>query len=322
MHHFILKRLLYSIPLLLGITFLTFLFIQIAPGDFLDNLRLNPQVSKETISLYEQKFHLDKPFLIQYATWIKNLVRGELGYSFSYKAPVARVISSRALNTLILSISSLIFTWIFVIPLGVTAALKRNKFTDKLLSFLSYIGMSTPAFFLTFLLLYGATFTRLLPLSGMHSVHFEEFTFLGKIFDLIRHLIIPTLVLSLGSICVLQRIMRANLLEALGSQYILGAKARGLSNARILYVHALKNAINPIITIFGYQFSELLSGAALVEIIIGWPGLGQVTIEAVRSQDLYLVMGSVLMGSILLIMGNLLSDCLLAAVDPRIRYEK
>ena len=179
-----------------------------------------------------------------------------------------------------------------------------------------------PSFFLAFLLLYLATFTRWLPLGGMRSVRFDELNSLERLIDLGKHLIIPTLVLSLGSICVLQRKLRANLLEVLGSPYILGAKARGLSNKRILYIHALKNAINPMITIFGYQFSALLSGAALVEIIVGWPGLGVVTLEAVRSQDLYLVMGSLLMGGILLVLGNLFADILLAFFDPRIRYEK
>ena len=301
---------------------MTFLFIQIAPGDFLDNLRLNPQISTQTIQVYQEKFHLDKPLIVQYFIWLKNMLRGDFGYSFSYKAPVAAVISSRLLNTFILSLSALIFTWIFVIPLGVIAALKKNKITDKALSFISYLGISTPTFLLAFLLLYLATFTGWLPLGGMRSVNFDSFTAWGKILDVGRHLIIPTVVLSIGSICVLQRIMRANLLEVLGSSYILGAKARGISNKRILYIHGLKNALNPMVTIFGYQFSALLSGAALTEIIIGWPGLGQVTLEAVRSQDLYLVMGSMLMGGVLLIAGNLLADILLGVLDPRIRYEE
>ncbi|MCP4652763.1 MAG: ABC transporter permease [Candidatus Omnitrophica bacterium] len=322
MRRYILKRLLVFIPMLLGITLLTFLFIQIAPGDFLDNLRLNPQVSPETISLYQEKFNLDKPLPVQYFVWLKNVLKGDFGYSFSYKAPVAKVISSRALNTFILSLSSFIFTWIFVIPLGVIAALNRNKFTDRFLSFLSYIGISVPTFFLAFILLYLATFVNWLPLGGMRSVNHHDLSFIGKILDIGRHLIIPTLVLSIGSICVLQRIMRANLLEVLGSSYILGAKARGLSKFRILYIHALKNALNPMITIFGYQFSALLSGAALTEIIIGWPGLGVVMLDAVRSQDLYLVMGSMVMGAVFLIVGNLLADVMLAYFDPRIRYDK
>lgn len=322
MGRFILKRLLFSLPLLLGITFLTFLFIQIAPGDFLDNLRLNPQISRDTLRLYQEKFHLDKPFFVQYLVWLRNILHGDFGYSFSYKAPVLKVVFSRLFNTFILSLSSLIFTWIFVIPLGVIAALNKNKLIDRVLSFFSYLGISVPSFFLAFILLFLATFTGWLPLGGMRSIRFEEFSLLGKIIDIIKHLIIPTVVLSLGSICVLQRIMRANLLEVLGSPYILGAKARGLSRLRIIYIHALKNALNPMITIFGYQFSALLSGAALVEIIIGWPGLGVVTLEAVRSQDIYLVMGSVLSGGFLLILGNLLADILLAFFDPRVRFEK
>ena len=190
------------------------------------------------------------------------------------------------------------------------------------MSFISYLGISTPTFLLAFLLLYLATFTGWFPLGGMRSVKFDELSVLGKMLDVGKHLIIPTVVLSIGSICVLQRIMRANLLEVLGSSYILGAKARGISNKRILYIHALKNALNPMVTIFGYQFSALLSGAALTEIIVGWPGLGQVTLEAVRSQDLYLVMGSMLMGGVLLIAGNLLADILLGVLDPRIRFEE
>ena len=310
------------LPLLLGMTFLTFFLIKIAPGDFLGSLKLNPQISEETIRLYEKKFLLDKPFIIQYLAWLKNVLHGDFGYSFSYKAEVSKVIGSRLFNTFILSLSALIFTWVFVIPLGVLAALKRNKSIDKFLSFFSYIGISMPSFFLAFLLLYFATFTGWLPLGGMRSVRFDEFSLIGKILDIARHLIIPTIVLSIGSICVLQRIMRANLLEVLGSQYILGAKARGLNNKRILYIHALKNAINPMVTIFGYQFSALLSGAALIEIVLGWPGLGTVMLEAVLAQDLYLVMASMLMGGVLLILGNLLADILLGFFDPRIRYER
>jgi peptide/nickel transport system permease protein len=322
MRYFIVRRLLYVVPLLFAITFFAFLFIHIAPGDFLDSLRLNPQVSRDAIRLYEEKFCLNKPFLIQYGAWLKNVFSGDLGYSFAYKAQVSRVIATRAAHTILLSLSSFIFIWLIVIPLGVAASLHKNKFIDKIISFCSYIGISTPAFFWAFIFLYAATLTGWLPLGGMRSLRFDELSFWQKIGDIARHLIIPVLVLSIGSIAGLSRILRAHMLEIMGLPYILGAQARGLSRRRILYVHVLRNALNPMITIFGYQFSDLLSGAALVEIIIGWPGLGQVTLEAVRSQDLYLVMGSMLIGGIMLIAGNLLSDILLAYADPRIRYER
>ncbi|MBU2102543.1 MAG: ABC transporter permease [Candidatus Omnitrophota bacterium] len=322
MRYYIVKRLLYVVPLLFTITFLAFLFIHIAPGDFLDSLRLNPQVSRDAIRLYEEKFCLNKPFLVQYGVWLKNIFSGDLGYSFAYKAPVARVIAARAANTVLLALSSLLFTWLIVIPLGVTAALHKNKLIDKVLSLCSYVGISTPAFFWAFIFLYAATFSGWFPLGGMRSLLFEELSPWQKAGDLLRHLIIPVLVLSIGSIASLHKILRAHMLEILGSTYILGARARGLSRTRILYSHALRNALNPMITIFGYQFADLLSGAALVEIIVGWPGLGQVTLEAVRSQDLYLVMGAMLIGGIMLIAGNLLSDILLAYADPRIRYQR
>ncbi len=322
MIRFIIKRLVITIPLLLGMTFLIFFFIQLAPGDFLDSLRLNPQVSQNSIELYTRQFHLDKPLVVQYMVWLKNLCRLDLGYSFSYKASVRSVIASRAFNTFLLSAASIVFTWIFVIPLAIGVCLCRRRWVDRVISVFSYIGISTPTFFLAFLLLYAATFTRVLPLGGMRSLDFDQFSFWGKAFDIGRHLIIPTLVLSIGSIASLQRVLRANLLEVLGSGYILAAKGRGLPPRRILYVHALKNALNPMVTIFGYQFSSLLSGAALTEIICGWPGLGSVMLEAVQAQDLYLVMGSALIGGVLLIAGNLLADILLGVFDPRIRYQR
>ncbi len=320
MIRFVLKRLLITVPLLLGMTFLTFFLIQLAPGDFLDTLRLNPQISEDTIALYKQTFNLDKPVIVQYLVWLKNIFRGQWGYSFAYKAPVLTVISSRALNTLLLSLSAIVFTWLLVIPLGVIVALHHKIAAEKIVSFFSYLAISSPSFFIAFLLLYGATFLHFLPLGGMRSLGYYELSPLARIFDIARHLIIPTLALSLGSIASLQRIMKANLLEVMGSPYILAAQARGLSRRRILYVHALKNAFNPMITIFGYQFSALLSGAAFIEIVTGWPGLGTVLLEAVRSQDLYLVMGSAVIGGLMLIAGNLLADIMLAIWDPRIRY--
>ena len=316
------KRLLLSIPLLLGVTLLAFIFIQWAPGDFLSELKANPLISRQAIQLYEKEFHLDEPVAQRYFIWLKNLLKGELGYSFSFKAPVKTVIASRARNTFILSLSTIIFTWILVIPLGILAALHRNKCIDRVLSFFSYLGISTPSFFLALIFLYLFSYRLgLLPLGGIRSLRFDELSHLSQVIDLAKHLVLPVVVLSLGSIASLQRIMRANLLEVLGSSYILAAKARGLRTRRILYIHTLKNALNPMITIFGYQFSALLSGAALVEIIIGWPGLGQVMLEAARKQDLYLVMGSLMIGGLLLIAGNLLADILLAFFDPRIRRE-
>ena len=322
MARYVIKRFILAVPLLLGATLITFMVMNLTPGDPLADLRLNPQISPEVIDYYENNFRLNDSAIVQYGAWLRNLFRFDLGYSFSYQAPVKKLIASRAANTLLLSVSTMLVTWLFVIPLAVLAALYRNKFIDKLISLFSYLGISIPSFFLAIIILYFVYRTGLLPLGGMRSSYFEQLSAAGKFFDILKPLALPTLVLCCGSIAVLQRIMRANLLEILGSSYIIAAHARGIRKIRILYVHVLRNALNPMVTIFGYQLSALLSGAALTEIILGWPGLGQIMLEAVRKQDIYLVMGSVLISGVFLIVGNLIADILLGVVDPRIRYEK
>ena len=321
MINYIAKRICISIPLLLAISFLTFLFIQLAPGNFFDTLRLEPQISEETIAHYEALYHLDKPIIIQYFYWLRNLLKLDFGYSFYYNCPVQKVIFYRLFNTLLLSAISLIFTWAIALPLGTFAAVNRNRFIDRFFSVLSFIGLSIPNFFFALLLLYIASFLNFIPLGGMRSANFDSLNSLSKILDIAKHLIIPVIVISTSAVAGLQRLMRGNLLEVLRQQYILTARAKGLPENRVIYHHALRNAINPMITIFGYQLSGLLGGAALTEIICSWPGLGSVMLSAVRAQDLYLVMGSMLMGGVLLLLGNLFADILLAWVDPRIRYE-
>ena len=321
MSAYIIRRLIIAIPLLLAISFVTFMFIQLAPGNYFDTLRMNPQISEETIAKYESQYHLDRHPVIQYGYWLRNLLCLDLGYSFAMMSPVTSVIKSRLFNTFILALSAMLFTWLIAIPLGVFCAVRQNRFSDRFFSALSFVGLSIPNFFLALLLLYLASLSGILPLGGMHSANYESLSNLGKSLDLLRHLIIPTLVIGTGSLAGLQRIMRGNMLEVLRAQYITTARAKGLSEQRVIYIHALRNAINPMITIFGYSLSGLLSGAALTEIIIGWPGLGMVMLQAVRSQDLFLVMGSMLMGGVLLIGGNLIADILLAWSDPRIQYE-
>jgi peptide/nickel transport system permease protein len=318
---YILRRFLISFPLLLAMSFITFMFIQLAPGDYFDTLRMNPLISPEIIELYRKEYHLDKHPIVQYLHWLANLLSGDLGYSFTWKKPVVKVIGERVLNTLILSLSSILFTWMVAIPVGIYTAVHQYRWGDRIFSALSFIGMSIPNFFFALLLLFFASVTGILPIGGMQSVDYEGLSFFEKVIDRLRHLIIPTIVIGTASIAALQRLMRGNMLEVLRAQYVLMARAKGLPENRIIYHHALRNAINPMITIFGYELSGLLSGAALTEIICGWPGLGSLMLEAVRAQDLFLVMGSMLFGGLLLIMGNLVADILLAWVDPRIRYK-
>lgn len=320
-----LRRLLVMLPLLLAMSFLTFMFIRLAPGDVLAPYRMNPQISQETIREMEHKFHFDKPALVQYGYWLKSLVRLDFGYSFSKRTSVTTVIAAHAVNTLILALFSIIITWTIAIPLGVYCAVKQYRFADRFFSLLAYVGMSFPTFFLALLLLFGVSLMPELPLvgklpiGGMKSVTYDSLSWGGRVFDVIKHLLVPGIVLGVVAIASLQRIMRGNMLESLRAQYVTTARAKGLPEHRVVYVHALRNAINPLITIFGYEFSSLLSGAALTEIITSWPGLGSIMLEAVRAQDLFLVMGNMLMGGVMLIVGNLVADLLLAWSDPRIK---
>ena len=317
----IIQRLLSALLLLIAISFLTFFLMHITPGNFFDSLKLNPQISPETVARYEKLYHLSDPMLVQYGHWIMNVCKGDWGYSFYYNVPVTHVIGSRLLNTFILSLASLILTWGVAIPLGIWAALRRDQWVDRVLSLLSFAAFSTPGFFLAMLLLYAVSQLGILPLGGMRSPAYDDLSFLGRIIDVAKHLVIPTIVLSLASIAGLQRIMRGNMLGVLRQQYILAARAKGLSESRVVYAHALRNAFNPMVTLLGYEFASLLSGAALIEIVCSWPGLGSLLLTAVRAKDVYVVTASLLMGGILLIIGNLLADVLLRWVDPRIRYE-
>jgi peptide/nickel transport system permease protein len=303
-------------------SFVAFMFIQLAPGDYFATLRMNPQISDETIRRLQAQYHMDKPPLVQYVYWLRNLIHLDLGFSISQKQPVATVIGARLLNTLLLSISSILITWLVAIPIGVYCAVHQYSLGDKIFSAISFIGMSLPGFFLALLMLYflGAEL-GLLPIGGLKSPNYYELSGMAKVADVASHLVIPTVVLSIGGLASLQRIMRGNMLEVLRMQYVMTARAKGLPESRVIYRHALRNAINPMVTIFGFELSSLLSGAALLEIVCGYPGLGQVMLEAVRSQDLFLVMGSMLIGGLLLVVGNLVADVLLAIADPQVSYQ-
>ncbi|MGC9188389.1 MAG: ABC transporter permease [Sulfurihydrogenibium sp.] len=322
MFSYILKRLLQMVPLLVGITFLSFVIIQMAPGDYLDQLRMNPQISESTIEKLKQTYGLDQPLIVQYFKWLFNALIFNLGFSFSYNMPVLELIKDRLPNTLFLSITSGILAWMIAIPLGIVAALKPNSFVDRLIQMFSFTFMSLPSFFLAFLLLFFAVKTGLLPTGGATSPNYDSMNFFQKVLDRLWHVSLPAIVLAVTSLAGLVRLVRSAMIEALQSEYVLFARAKGLKERDIILKHALKNALNPFITILGFEIASLLSGAALVEIIVNWPGMGMLMLDAVLSQDLYLVMGGLYIGSIMLIIGNLIADILLAKLDPRIRQRE
>ncbi|ABG49893.1 binding-protein-dependent transport systems inner membrane component [Trichodesmium erythraeum IMS101] len=320
---YILKRLLQAILTLFLASALCFAVIQLAPGNYLDTLSQNPQISQETIQQLEQQFGLDKSALEQYLRWLGEIIRsGNFGRSFVFQQPVADLLWERIPATLVLSISSLIMTWAIAIPLGIIAGVNQNRILDRFLQLISYTGQGFPSFITALLLLFLAqNISPLLPVGGMQSIDYDDFSFVGKILDMGWHMILPTIALSITSFAGLQRLMRGQLLDVLRQNYIQTARAKGLPENRVIYVHALRNAINPLVTLLGFEFASLLSGSFIAEYFFNWPGLGSLILEAVRNQDLYLVMASLMMGALMLIIGNLLADLLLKVVDPRIKLE-
>ncbi|HEY9787955.1 MAG TPA: ABC transporter permease [Candidatus Obscuribacterales bacterium] len=317
---YILKRALQALPLLLIISIMSFTMLKLAPVDPLAHLRANPAISQAAIKAEEERLGLDKPAHVQYFIWLKNLMQGDLGVSTS-GSPVVVLLMQRAGNTLLLSVLSLIFTWLIAAPAGVYAAVHRGKWIDKLFSIITAVGMSMPTFLMALLLLMVALATRALPIGGLTSPYFFERDAVGQILDIAHHLVIPVAVLTFVNLAHIQRQMRANLLDVLRAEYIRTARAKGLSENKVIFRHAVRTAINPLITILGFEFAFLLSGAALTETVLAFPGLGRLTLEAVLTKDMNLVMASLMLGSAMLILGNLLADVLLKFVDPRITLE-
>lgn len=317
------KRLSQALLTLLLASALSFFIIQLAPGDYLDTLKQNPKISPERIEELRQQFGLDRSWLEQYGRWLwRILTAGDFGTSFIYQRSVASLLWERVSATLLLAISSLIVTWAIAIPLGIIAAVKQNHIIDRILRVLSYAGQGFPSFITALLLLIFAQNTSpLFPVGGMTSINYADFSPLGKCLDIAWHMILPTLALSITSFAGLQRITRGELLDVLRQDYIQTARAKGLSENRVIYVHALRNAVNPLITLLGFELAGLLSGAFIAEFFFNWPGLGRLILQAVTAQDLYLVMASLVMGAVMLIVGNLLADLLLKAADPRIRLD-
>lgn len=318
MFRFLLVRLGQAVITLLGVTFLSFLIIKMAPGDYLDQLRLNPQISPETIETLKKQYGLDKPVMVQYIKWLKSAVMFDLGYSFQYHAPVIKLIKERVGNTLLLTLTSAVLSWILAVLLGLLAGFKEGTLIDKLIKAYAYTFMSFPSFFLAFLLLLIASKTGALPVGGMQSAGFESMTTFEKLLDIAKHMVVPVLTLTLVSTAGMLRLVRSSVIEVLQSPITTFLRAKGVPQ-RVIVKHVLKNAMNPFTTLIGYEIAGLLSGAALIEIIVGWPGLGLLMLDAVLSQDLFLVMGGLYIGTIMLLLGNLIADILLALIDPRIR---
>lgn len=347
---YLLRRVLQIIPTFLGATLLSFVIIQAAPGDFTDRFILEPNIDAAQLERMQARFGLDQPIIVQYFRWLDSLLRfGYLGESFSYRAPVRAVIMPLIANSMSLVLVSLVFTYLLVIPLAVTSAVKQYSTTDKVVTFFSFFGLAIPNFFFILLLIVGVlglqpvlrdayqadgffktiltpiTFDLerglLFPVGGMRSVQiYDELSLWGKLQDRIWHLILPVIVVTTASLASLVRVLRGQMLEVLRADFIRTARAKGINHERITYKHALRNALNPLISSTGTILPELVGGAGLVEFVIRWPGITPAFVAAIAAQDVYVIMGLLTVSALLLMLGNLIADALLVVADPRIRY--
>lgn len=315
---YILKRILQTIPLLIIVSVVSFALIRLSPVDPLAELRLNPSISQETLDRERERLGLDKNIAVQYGLWAKSFIKGDLGITSNGES-VAQKLKERIPNTLLLTTIVIFLTWLVGVPLGIIAAVKWKSPLDRILTVLTSIGMAIPSFFFAVLLLIFAVKTGWFPIGGLTSSNFLEMNLGQKVLDMTKHLILPVTVLFTISLAGLQRQMRGNLLDVLDSDYVKFARAKGISEFKVVFKHALRNAINPMITLLGFEFAGLLSGAALTEYVFQYPGLGRLILEAVMKSDINLVMASLMMGAIMLILGNLIADLLLIFTDPRIR---
>ncbi|GIW46035.1 MAG: peptide ABC transporter permease [Candidatus Binatia bacterium] len=319
---YVLRRIVQMVPLLVGITFLSFLIMNLAPGNFFTQLRMNPAISPELVRQLEQQFGYGDPLLVQYVKWVWRVLHLDLGMSVAYRVNVTDLIAMRVGNTVILALASMFLAWGLAIPMGILVALRPNTWLDRSLSFAAFFWMSLPSFFFAFLLMYLALQTGWFPVGGTISVYYDDLDWWGKIVDRARHLVLPALVLGTGGLASLMRLMRANILEIKEAEFVRTARAKGLPESIVVRRHILRNALNPFVTLAGAELGELLGGAALVEAVMNLQGMGTLILEAVQKLDTYVVMGSILIGSLLLLVGNLLADVLLTVVDPRIDFTR
>ena len=320
---YIFKRLISVIPLLLGITLISFIVICLS-GDPVDiQFQFNQKVSLQVKDRIAKQHGFDKPLLEQYLNWLKGFLRMDFGYSFIDNRPVIDKIKERIPITLTINILSLLLILLIAIPIGVLGAVHENSFFDRFMTIFVFIGFSMPTFWLALLLMrYFGVILHLLPVSGIRSLQFEYLGFWGKLADYFKHLFLPVCVSAFTGLAGISRYMRSNMLVILNKDYIRTARAKGLPKPKIYFRHALRNALLPIITILGLSVPGLIGGSVIFESIFSIPGMGKLAYDAVMSRDRYLIMGILVIAALLTLIGNLLADLAYVAVDPRIRYTK
>ena len=323
---FIIRRVITIIPLLILISIISFIVIELPPGDWvstrIEQLRTSGiTVDNSEIERLTSQYGLDKPGYIRYIRWVSNMLQGDFGYSFQWNQPVSEILIERVPRTMLIALLSLVISWIISTPIGILSAVKQYSWIDYLGTFISFIGLATPGFLLALIWAYGVLkYIGFSPL-GLNSIQFVDAPFsLAKFGDLLKHLILPLIIVGLTGTGVTIRVLRANLLDELKKQYVITARAKGLTEYQLLMKYPVRMAINPLISTIGGILPALIGGEQLVSIVLSLDTTGPVLLRAAIAQDVYLVGGIVMILSTLALIGSLLSDIALAAMDPRIRF--
>ncbi|MGM0441176.1 MAG: ABC transporter permease [Elusimicrobiota bacterium] len=323
MKKYILQRLLLFIPVLVGITVISFIIMHFTPGSPVDSVKMSPDVDRKAQQRLYKTYGLDKPVHIQYVNWLKRVVTLDFGRSFKDGRKVTDKIAERLPATLLLNICSLILIFIIALPVGIVSAVKHNTLLDKVLAVGVFMGYSVPTFVVALLLMnFFGVKLGWLPVSGMVSVNYEFLSGGQKIIDILSHLILPVIASAIGGLAFMSRYMRSSMLEVIRADYITAARSRGVGENRIVFVHALKNALIPLITITGLLIPSLIGGSVVFETIFSWPGMGRLAYNAIMARDYPVVMGVGVIMAVMTLLGNLMADIGYAAADPRIRYRK
>lgn len=329
MKQFILQRLALLIPFLFLVSVMSFIIIQLPPGDFVDsyvrNLQLQGgQVNEAQKAALDAQYGLDQPLPAQYGIWISNIVlHGNFGNSFRYGQPVAQILAERVPRTIMISLVSILLTWIIAVPIGILSALKQYSVWDYLFAFISFVGLSVPPFLLALVLMYAVYTNTGWFVTGMFSPEFRNAPWtIERFIDLLKNIWLPLVVLPISGTGGIIRVLRASLLDELRKQYVTTARAKGLREWTLILRYPVRIAINPLISTIGWMLPAMVGGEVIVSKVLNLPTVGPVLLEAIQSQDMYLAGGMVMILSALTIVGTLLSDILLVIVDPRIRYER
>jgi peptide/nickel transport system permease protein len=315
------RRLVHATLLLLAVSIFSFAILQLAPGDFFAPMGLNPQISSRTIAGLRSQYGLDRSLPMRYGHWLHGVLQGDLGPSFAYNSPVAPLLAVRARNTLLLTGTAMLLAWLIAIPLGIWSAVHRGEWGDRAGGVVTSGLLTVPDLVLFLVLLLVAVRTGWFPTGGMVSAAFSDLNVWSKVKDVAEHLFLPALGLAIATLPPLLRHTRSAMIEVLEAPFIRAARAHGVPELRVLLRYALPVAANPLISLFGLSLATMLSASLLVEVILSWPGIGPLLVDAILAKDVYVVIGAVMLSSVFLVAGNLFADLLLFAADPRMRTE-